>query len=490
MKTKWVEEINVFQKPSRLVNWRIGLVYPNSYSVGMSGLSVKLLYHLLNQHQNIYTERIFNPKEKTVVPVSLETQTTLHRFNILAFSFQFELDYINAIKMLQLSKIPLYTKDRTNTHPLLIAGGPAVTANPRPIFNFFDFVFVGEFESVADRFLNSIYDSRETTIHDSITEIPGFYHSENYNDYVTPVVTDSLDSVKYPTAQVRPLYSEPQKKGSLDGYFLQVSRGCPHGCHYCLIGKLFRPHRERNIENLKQLIEKGSIETQSDYFSLIGSSTADYSEIGDLISYFLEKRLRFTLPSIRVDSGEEILSLIAQSGQKSLTIAPEAGAENTRYSIGKRITNSQIFSFASQANTFGISQLKTYFILGLTSDVENEVKSISELMNTLKLKNSNMKFNVSVTPLIPKKGTKLEKQKVDYASISEGTKLLKGNLNQKLNFKAFPTRWAAIQAIISLGGKELSSIMEEVAIQNGSYQSWKRVLGMEPAQYYQEKICD
>ncbi|MHA2154641.1 MAG: B12-binding domain-containing radical SAM protein [Candidatus Hodarchaeales archaeon] len=490
MRSKWVKEINVFKKPSRLINWRIGLVYPNSYSVGMSGLSVKLLYHLLNQHQNIYTERIFKPKEKNVIPQSLETQSALTHFNVLAFSFQFELDYINAIKMLQTSKIPLYTKDRNTSHPLLIAGGPAVTANPNPIIDIFDFVFIGEFESIANKFLEALVASKNSENYDSIAVLPGFYSSDSYGEAVKPIVTENLNEVNFPTAQVRPLYSQPQRKGGLDGYFLQVSRGCPHSCHYCMIGKIFRPHRERSLSNLKQLIISGNIETQSNHFSLIGSSTADYSKIEELISFFLQKELRFTLPSIRVDSGKDILNLISQSGQKSLTIAPETGSTETRFTVGKRITNEQIVSFTSQANQSGLSQLKTYFILGLTSNVEAEVKAIGDLMANLKQKNSNMKFNISITPLVPKKGTKFGNHCIDYASISEGVKSLKKSLSSYLKYKVFPTRWAVIQAILSIGGRELAPVMEELATRNGSYQAWKKTLRVDPEVYYRQNYCD
>ncbi|PWI48445.1 hypothetical protein CEE45_06850 [Candidatus Heimdallarchaeota archaeon B3_Heim] len=489
MRTSWVREINVFQKPTRSINWRIGLVYPNSYSVGMSGLSVKLLYHLLNQHQNIFTERIFKPNEKNVIPRSLETDSALPQFNVLAFSFQFELDYINAIKMLQISKIPLFTKDRNNSHPLLIAGGPAVTANPFPILDIFDFVFMGEFESIADDFLETLIDSKFTNIHDSIAILPGFYSSDNYVESVKPIVTENLDAVNYPIAQVRPIYGQPQKKIGLDGYFLQVSRGCPHGCHYCLIGNIFRPHRERSIINLQQLITSGNIETQTNHFSLIGSSTADYSKIEELITFFLEKGLRFTLPSIRVDSGEEILNLLKQAGQNSLTIAPETGLTETRRDVGKKISNEQIYSFTSEATKSGISQLKTYFILGLTSDPNMEAKAIADLMTDLKHKNANMKFKLSITPLVPKKGTKFGTKCVDYTSITKGVKFLKKNLGKNLTYKVFPTRWAVIQAILSIGGRELAPIMEELALRDGSYQAWRKTLKVDPQDFYQQNYC-
>ncbi|MHA2290148.1 MAG: radical SAM protein, partial [Promethearchaeota archaeon] len=250
------------------------------------------------------------------------------------------------------------------------------------------------------------------------------------------------------------------------------------------------PHRERNFANLKQLIISGNVETQSNHFSLIGSSTADYSKIEELLSFLIHKGFRFTLPSIRIDSGKDILNLISQSGQKSLTIAPEAGSTETRFVVGKRITNEQITSFTLKANQSGISQIKTYFILGLTSDVETEVKAIGDLMTNLKQENSGMKFNISITPLVPKKGTKFGNRCIDYTSISNGVKFLKKNLSSDLKYKVFPTRWAVIQAILSVGGRELTPIMEELAARDGSYQAWKKTMRANPEEFYRQNYCE
>jgi radical SAM superfamily enzyme YgiQ (UPF0313 family) len=488
MTSSWVQEINVYKKPVRSINQRIGLVYPNSYSVGMSGLSIKLLYHLLNQNQKIHTERIFLPKDPRNLPTSLETNQELRKFDLLAFTFQFELDYVNAIRMLVASKIPLYSRNRDRSYPILLAGGPAITANPNPILDFFDVVFIGEFEDQSKKFLESMLNEETGNLIDSINSLNGFYISDDYSPNVKSIITRNLDKVDYPTAQVRPLFARPHKKMSLDGYFLQVSRGCPHRCNFCLIGRHFRPHRERTLENLKELIGGGIKESQTDNIILIGSSTADYSQIKELITHLLSSKIRFTLPSIRLDSGSEILDALKQSKQRSITIAPETGSDSARLSVGKNITNEEIVNFAHTANSRGIDNLKLYFILGLTDNVITEAKDIVELINGLKTKIPNLDLNLSLTPLVVKKGTKLEKKPVDYASIDTAIRELKEKISQKSKVKTFPTRWAVIQAVLSSGGRDLSSILEQVARRGGSYQSWKQVLDGDPLKYYNEYI--
>ncbi|MFX0171248.1 MAG: B12-binding domain-containing radical SAM protein [Candidatus Hodarchaeota archaeon] len=486
MRKTLLKEINVFQKPRSDTKWRIGLIYPNSYTIGMSGLSVKLLYHLLNQHQNIFAERIFFSADLPGPPRSIETRKILSQFDILAFSFQFELDYINAIRMLQRSNIPVYANERVNDYPLLLAGGPTVTTNSEPILDIFDALFAGDFESVSNTFLQAVLSSKFSSLKEEILTIPGFFSTQDIPLKRILVRTPNLDEVNYPVAQVRPIEGRVKKKGSLDGFFLQVSRGCPHKCHFCLIGKIFQPYRERSITKLKNIIYNGSKQSQTDFFSLIGSGTADYSQISDLITYFISNNLKFTLPSIRIDSGIEVLDLIRQAGQRNLTIAPESGSEDIRRNIGKKIRNEQILEFVQKAHQNEIQDLKLYFILGLTPDPYSESIEIINLVSSLIELKTSIKFNVSITPMIPKYGTKLSDHTVNYFDIQKGMDYLKQNLREKVRFKSFPIHWAAIQALLSMGGREITPKVIEVAKYGGSYSSWKKVLKINPISYYLE----
>ncbi|MFX0209318.1 MAG: B12-binding domain-containing radical SAM protein, partial [Candidatus Hodarchaeota archaeon] len=438
------------------------------------------------QHQNIFTERIFFSEDLPGPPRSIETGKTLSKFDLLAFSFQFELDYINAIRMLQRSKIPVYVKERVRNYPLLLAGGPTVTTNPQPILDIFDIVFTGEFESVSNTFLQAVLSSKFSSLKEEILTVPGFFSSQDISSKSVLVRTPNLDEVNYPVAQVRPIERRLKKKGSLDGFFLQISRGCPYRCHFCLIGKIFHPYRERSLNKLKEIISNGKKQTRTDFFSLIGSGTADYSQISDLLSYFISNSLKFTLPSIRIDSGIEFLELIRHAGQRNLTIAPESGSEDVRCEIGKKISNEQILEFIKNAHQNRIQQLKLYFILGLTPDPFSEALEIINLVSSLIELQTSIVFNISVTPMIPKRGTKLSNLSVNYFDIQKALDHLKQELREKVRVKAFPINWAAIQALLSMGGREITSKAVEVAKNGGSYSSWRKVLKTNPFSYYLE----
>ena len=484
-----LKEINVITKSTANTRLRIGLIYPNTYQVGMSGLTIKLLYHLLNQHINITTERIFYSAKPDFPSLSLESKRPLHKFDILMFTVQFELDIINVIKMLEQAHIPVYAKNRGNDSPLLVAGGPVITANPPLLSQIFDSLFIGEFESVSSEYLEGLIQSKVSGLKDSVLSIKGFQNPLDMPVDPKPLITDNLDSVDYPLAQVRPVGDIRKIKNALNGYFLQISRGCPHGCHFCLISQIFRPHRERSLETLQRIIISGTNASQTNFINLIGSSTADYSRLQDLLSFMLDRNYKFTLPSIRVDSAFPLLNIIKETGQKSLTIAPETGDDDLRRRIGKKISNTEILDFIKESLNFGIKQFKLYFILGLSEAPNAEMASITELIRNISKIGKEVSLNASITPFVPKKNTRMRNACPDYNIMDLFHSRINEVRSKHIQIKIFPPKWAEIQAILSLGNSDLTSKLIQVARERGSYQSWKKTFNNDPSSFFREMIC-
>lgn len=480
-----VDEINQIHKKNSVVQWRIGLVYPNKYKIGMSGLTVKLLYFLLNFHPNIYCERIFLPN-KTDRIQSIETQKYLTDFDILAFTFQFELDYINAIKMLINSGIPPMSIDREKK-PLLIAGGPCVINNPKPILDFFDMLFLGDFETIYDEFLNTIINAKFGSLVESIATIKGFYLTNDIKDgsKLNVAKVKDMNEVPYPLAQVRALERSRGKSISLQGYFLQISRGCTNRCHFCMIGNIFSPFRERSYEKVIDLIEEGTSLTKTNFVSLIGSAVADHSRVKEIIQFLNSKNYRFSIPSVRIDSGIELLEEIKKSGQWNITIAPETADEDLRQKIGKIITDNDIDIFLRKVEKVGMTQLKTYFILGLTEDPFNEGKQLLEFLENTKKQFNSIRLNVSTTPLIPKTKTAFRNRCPNYLEVEKVYKYLSKDIKSLgVKFNKFPMKWAAIQAILSIGERDISKSLLTTAQKGGSLGAWRSTLGEAPIKFF------
>ena len=281
------KDINVVQKPLRNIKLHIAVCFPNKYRIGMSNLAIKILYAWWNRYEQVYAERVFLPEgSENETPRTIETGSYLKTFDVIAFTLQFELDYINILRMLRNSGIPIYRKDRTwEQHPIIIVGGPAVTANPLVMAPFVDAIFQGEFEAVANELTEALF-YRDINL---LEKVNGIYLPENppLNSCYARIL--DLDTVFYPVAQVRNLSDHNwQEIQALGGYMLQSSRGCNRGCKFCLIGKLSRgganyAMRERTPERLIELAEKGTKETQVDKVSLIGSGIGDYSDLPGLL---------------------------------------------------------------------------------------------------------------------------------------------------------------------------------------------------------------
>ncbi len=485
LKTKNIlqNEINYYVKSIRSSDLRIGLIFPNKYRIGMANLAMKIIYSLWNQHEGIYVERIFQPENDLEGPKSIETGSPLKSFDVLAVTIQFELDYVNFLRMLMQGGIPIYRKDRSSdSDPLIIAGGPAVTTNPLVLSDFLDVVVLGEVEPISDLLLDCLYDR---TI-EPLKRAEGFYLPEDPPDYVTYSRTLDYDDAYLPTAQVRNIDDSNWKESQvLGGFLIEPNRGCGRGCKFCLIGRLSKggqskPLRERSLSQLENLSLEGSEKTGTNHLTLIGSGVGDYHSLADYLSFLNDHNLTFSIPSIRADSNREVISEVVRAGQKSLTIAPETGSEEFRYIVGKKISNDTFFSFAQEAKEKGITNLKMYLIVGLPDQTTNE---IDETINFAKKINTwfpKQNLNLTVSPFVPKRQTPFQDYKISSDWIEQTDshlKHIKRGLKDYGSLHIGSLNWSTIQTILSIGDSSLGPILEKMALTQGRYQDWRTILG-------------
>lgn len=471
-------EINHIQKNLRTVDLRIGLIFPNKYRIGMANLALKIIYSLWNSYERVYVERIFLPENSFEGARSIETDSPLKSFDVLAVTIQFELDYVNFIRMLSQGGIPLYRNERDkNKDPIIIAGGPAVTTNPLPMADFLDIVIQGEVEPITDDLLVSLYERNIETL----KNIKGIYLPNDPPNITYYSRIQDYENSFIPTAQVRNTNDANWKESQiLGGYLIQPCRGCNRGCKFCLIGRLTRPLRERSLKTLEIATIEGTNQTKTKHLTLIGSGVGDYSKLTDYLHFLNENKLSFSIPSIRADSNQSVIDEIVFSGQKTITIAPEVGSDEYRYEVGKRISNDTFFSFAEQAKAKGITNLKMYFILGLPNQSMDEIDSIVSFCSKISSWFEKRNLNLTIGPFVPKYQTQFARYEIDQAWLDKTNSMIKKVKNELKSHGSLhigSTKWSVIQAILSTGDRSLSNIIEKVSKTEGRYQDWVNIIG-------------
>ncbi len=468
-----IKERNVVKK-NPLGKFRAALVYPSEYKAGMSNLGVQIIYDLLNAQEDIYCERFFLGYDR-----SLETGSRLKDFHLIMFSWQFELDAQNILKILSDSNIPLRREDRKQ---FIIVGGPCAV-NPEPLSRFVDAFYIGEAEVSLLKFIE-IFRELENPKEEieALSEVDGIYLPALENK-VKRVYLKKLDE-SYPVTQV---ISEASAYG--EAFLVEVSRGCSRGCRFCMGGYIFRPRRERSLQSLRNILEEGLRINQPRRVVLLGASVTDYSRLDELSRLISEARVEVSVPSLRADSlTEEFLEALARTGQRSLTIAPES-CQSLRFSMNKAIPDEQIFKAARYAAKAGLKNLKMYFIFGFPGEREDHIIEAAKLVSKIKAE-TGLRIKISVNPLVPKPHSAMQWAPfVDKKSYSQKLKLFKKELKGKAEVKSESHRLSILQTIIARGDERLGDVLERV-YEEQSLNSWKRAfknLGMSFEDYLGER---
>jgi radical SAM superfamily enzyme YgiQ (UPF0313 family) len=462
----------------------IALLYPNTYYVGMSSLAVQTLYHLLNARPDIVCERVFCGYRRvqcSPAPLSLETQRPLTDFAVWAVTFSFELDYLNFVALLHSVGIPPLASERDENFPLLLAGGPAVSANPEPLAELCDAFVIGEVEEILPCLLDTlqagIANERSALLH-QLSNIPGVYVPASMPNSIQRQWVRNLDL--YPTHTH--VFTHATEFG--DMHLIEIARGCGRGCRFCLAGCLYRPPRERSVANLLEQARWGRRFRSK--VGLVSAAVSDYSHIEDLVAGLQDMGMHLSVSSLRVDPLPEVLlATLAASGSRTLTMAPEAGSERLRMAIHKNIHHADILHAAARAAQYGFPELKLYFMIGLPGEEDEDIQAIVLLVEEIS-RVFGGRVLVSAAPFVPKAHTPFERQAMAPAPVLRDRLRWLQRALQAINARmtSESVDWAVVQAILARGDRQVSLAL--ATLQEPSLSNWKKALHAYnlPNEYY------
>ena len=514
-------EINCVKKDKANIAVRFAMCFPDVYEIGMSHLGMQILYDMFNRYDDVWCERVFSPwvdldqimREKNIPLFALESQEPIKQFDFLGITIQYEMCYTNILQILDLSNISLLAKDRTEDDPLVMGGGPC-TYNPEPIADFFDLFYIGEGE-VYYRELFDLYEENKKnngTRPEFLRKaalIPGIYVPSLYDvtykadgtiDSFMPIYPEipakiekalvtELSDAPYPEKPVVPFIKVTQ-----DRVVLEIQRGCIRGCRFCQAGQLYRPVRERNVEKLKEYAITMLKNTGHEEISLSSLSSSDYSSLEELITYLIDecnrRYINISLPSLRIDNFSlSVFNKVQDVKKSSLTFAPEAGSQRLRNVINKGLTEEDILNGSRLAFESGWTRVKLYFMLGLPTETEDDIKGIAILSDKIareffdavpkeERKNGPVQIVASTSFFIPKPFTPFQWARMNTKEeFIEKAYITKNAVMEQLNQKRIKYNWheadvSILEGVFARGDRKLSDAILKAYQKGCIYDAW------------------
>lgn len=526
-------EVNSVTKDAGKVDIRFAMCFPDVYEIGMSHLGIQILYDMFNRREDVWCERVYSPwpdlgqimKEEQIPLFALESQEPVSAFDFLGITIQYEMCYTNILQILDLSHIPMLAKDRTGDDPLVIGGGPC-TYNPEPLADFFDLFYIGDGETVYDELLDAYKANKKAggTREDFLLTaakiegiyVPSFYDVTYRTDGTiesflpnregVPAVIEKQIVMDLPNAPFPEKPVVPFIKATQDRVVLEIQRGCIRGCRFCQAGMLYRPLRERNWEELIEIAKTMLDATGHEEISLSSLSSSDYRELPELVNHLIdlcnERGVNISLPSLRIDAFSlDVMSKVQDIKKSSLTFAPEAGSQRMRDVINKGLTEEDILEGAGKAFDGGWTKVKLYFMLGLPTETEEDIKGIAWLSQKIaeryyeipkEERNGKCQITASSSFFVPKPFTPFQWTAMNTKEeFLEKAKIVKEEVRAQVNQKSIKYNYheadvTVLEGILARGDRRLAKAIWR-AYENGAvFDSWSEYFKEE---YWQEAFA-